>query len=102
MKRAIALPTTAVLLLCSASFAQNPTSQVKKLPASETSRAILQEDWEKEQQFRKLMLEKNRREHSDPSGHVRPELWNEGVAHMKRMKVVSHIGPVPNESPDKK
>jgi len=102
MKRAIALPTTVALLLCSASFAQNPTSQVKKPSASERSRAIPQEDWQKEQESRKLLLQKNLREHSDASGHVRPDLWNEGVAHMKRMKVVSHIGPVSETPTDKK
>ena len=59
-------------------------------------------DWEKEQRSRMLIQEQMRRDHSDPSGRVRPDLWSEGVAHMKRMKVVHQIGPAPKESPEKK
>jgi len=101
--KAIALPAAAALLLCAASFAQNSASQVTEpvKPQSETPRGT-PEDGDKEQEFRMLMLQKMRREHSDPSGRVRPDLWNEGVAHMKRMKVVSQIGPVPKEAREKK
>jgi hypothetical protein len=33
----------------------------------------------------------------DASGHVRPDLRSEGIAQMKRMKVATHIGPIPKE-----
>jgi hypothetical protein len=102
MKRATALPTTAALLFFSVSSAQNPTSQVPKpvKPLNESTREAV-DDWQKEQESRKFLLQKNSREHSDASGHVRADLWNEGVAHMKRMKVVSHMGPV-SEAPTEK
>ena len=34
------------------------------------------------------------REHTDTSGRVRPDLRAAGIAHMRRMKVVTQIGPV--------
>jgi len=100
--KSLSIPA-AVLVLCSVSFGQNPTSQVSKpaRPSRETSRNA-PEDLEKEQKLRTLMLQKMRREHSDASGRVRPDLRDEGLAHMKRMKVVSEVGPVPKESPEKK
>jgi hypothetical protein len=103
MKSSVALPTAAALLLCSASFAQNSTSQVSKSvkPQIETAR-VTAEDGDKEEKSRELVLQKMRREYSDASGRVRPDLWQQGVAQMKRMKVVSQIGPVPKESPEKK
>lgn len=103
MKRSLSLPTAAALLLCSASFAQKPASQVTKpvKPPSTTSRGE-REDGKEEQELRVRLQKEFEREHSDASGRVRPDLWNEGVAHMMRMKVISHIGPVPKESPGKK
>jgi hypothetical protein len=103
MMKSISLPAAVALLLCSASWAQKPTSKVKKpsKPSSETSRTT-EDDSEKEQELRTRMQEQAQRELSDPSGHIRPDLWKEGVAHMRRMKVVSQIGPAKQESHDKK
>ena len=103
MKWTITLPTAAALLLCTPSFAQNPTPEVTQpvKPLTKTAREG-PKDWEKEQRSRMLIQEQMRRDHSDPSGRVRPDLWSEGVAHMKRMKVVHQIGPAPKESPEKK
>jgi len=103
MKWAIRLTTAAALLLCTALFAQNPTREVTQpeKPLTKISRER-PEDWGKEQRSRMLVQEQMRRDHSDPSGRVRPDLWSEGVAHMKRMKVVHQIGPAPKESPEKR
>jgi hypothetical protein len=35
------------------------------------------------------------REHSDPSGNVRPEAYVKGIEHVRRMKVAPYIGAKP-------
>ena len=92
-----------VLLFCTIAFAQDPTPQVTQPTASpnQTAQGVLQ-DWEREQEFRTHIQNKFIREHSDPNGRVRLDLWIEGVAHMNRMNVARQIGPVSTESPAKK
>jgi hypothetical protein len=101
--KALTFQTSAALLLCSVSWAQSPTSQATKpvKPTSEKSSPTT-EAWATEQQLRIARQKELRRGLSDPSGRLRPDLFMQGLEQMKRMKVVSHIGPVSEESPNKK
>jgi hypothetical protein len=99
--KALTFQTSAALLLCGVSWAQSPTSQATK-PAKPTSEiSPPAEAWATEQQSRIARQEELRRELSDPSGRLRPDLFMQGLEQMKQMKVVSHIGPVSEESPKK-
>ena len=45
-----------------------------------------------EQPARELNRQKFLRDHSDPSGFVRPDLWRKGMEHARQMEVVRNIG----------
>lgn len=87
------------LLLCGSAFAQNlATTQTPKPqtpptspPPDETPAGGLREE-----EHRLLVLDKMRRDHSDASGHIRPDLFAQALAHMHRMRVAKQIGPETN------
>ena len=56
----------------------------------------------REQEARVLMQRKLRREHSDASGRLRPDLFAKAIAQIQRMKVAKQIGPDSAASLDKK
>src|SRR5437899_1283466 len=45
-----------------------------------------------EQHGREKLKEKFIREHSGPSGQIRPDLWRKGMKHAARMSIAPHIG----------
>jgi photosystem II stability/assembly factor-like uncharacterized protein len=45
-----------------------------------------------EQQRHEALKAKYVREHSDPSGRIRPDLWRKGMKHVARMPTAPHIG----------
>jgi hypothetical protein len=48
-----------------------------------------------EQQLRKQRQQEYTREHSDPSGKVRPDAYVKGIEHARQMKVAPYIGARP-------
>jgi hypothetical protein len=54
-----------------------------------------------EQEIRKKRQQEYIREHSDPSGKVRPDAYVKGMEHVRQMKVAPQIGakPVGEETP---
>jgi hypothetical protein len=100
---AFALGAAFAFLLCGPSPAQDaapPASRLAKRPTS-TAGAKSEDPYE-EQERLALLREKMRRENSDESGRVRPDLFAKAVAHMRRMKVAKQIGPDPAVAVDKK
>ncbi len=52
-----------------------------------------------EQEIRKKQQQEYTRQHSDPSGKVRPDAYIKGIEHARQMKVAPYIGaPPPGET----
>jgi hypothetical protein len=54
---------------------------------------------EQEQQEREIVNQEFLRKRSDPSGHIRPDLWRKGMEHSSRMLVAPSIGARPTHPP---
>jgi len=99
---AVSMPIAVALFLCSAAVAQKATAPVEEpSPLSTLTAPVSQDDEQSELENLTLVKERILREHSDASGHVRPDLRSVGIAHMRRMKVATHIGPIPTALQDK-
>src|SRR6266851_345095 len=48
---------------------------------------------EKEQERREKRQEELQRTHTDPSGRVRPDLWQQGIEHFRRMQAAPQAVP---------
>jgi hypothetical protein len=97
---------TAMLCAGSLGFAQEakpplktqvPIGTEKDLVSTQGEKTEPEEDESTETDNLNLVKAKLLRAHMDASGHVRPELRNAGVAQLKRVKVATHIGPIPKE-----
>jgi Tol biopolymer transport system component len=65
----------------------NRSHPAKRIPKARTA-GLVQEKEHRTDQVREYL-----QEHSDPSGRVRPDLWQEGVRAFKRLKVSDWGGP---------
>jgi hypothetical protein len=101
--RLFALLLAIAFLFFSPSSGQNRAAPAapptKARPSSKDAKS---ENEAREQETRALMLQRLRREHSDASGRLRPDLFAKAIAQIQRMKVAKQIGPGPTVSPDKK
>jgi hypothetical protein len=88
------LSIAAVLILCGQSFAQERPSKGPEPSRLTPPQKVLpnKEDSDLETQNRLNRLAQMRREHSDATGKLRPDLFAKGLAQMRRMKVVHQIG----------
>lgn len=72
---------------------------VSVIVGTSTASAVLQttqkreQSLENEQEHREKRREEFQRKHTDPSGRVRPDLWQQGVEHFKRMKAAPQAVP---------
>ena len=91
-----------ILLFTIASLAQNaspPAAVSVKKPGRENKETAESRSIEQQNLIR--LQEKIRRDHSDASGRVRPDLRGGGVAQMQRMKVTNQIGQRSKDSAEK-
>jgi|GraSoi013_1_40cm_1032412.scaffolds.fasta_scaffold25074_3 hypothetical protein len=92
----------AMLLLPSLVFAQRSPGEsvpvtvgAQPAPEPETSRGLDVTDRRERRQQEFL------RDHTDSSGQVRPDLWQQGVEQLKQMKVVPGGRSSPSKGPEK-
>jgi hypothetical protein len=90
--KSFVLAASVAVVLCRPAWAQNQNPPTVK-PRSEAVKK--NEDPQREQQQRVLVLERLKREHSDQDGHLRPDLYAKAIAQRQRMKVANQIGPDP-------
>ena len=95
------LSMAVVLVLCGQSIAQERPTQATEPRELTPPQKVLpnKEDSDLETQNRLNRLAQMRREHSDATGKVRPDLFAKGLAQIQRMKTVHHIGATPETRP---
>lgn len=86
-------------LLCGPISAQKTYAQDsdrdsdKDRPASSSNSKDHEDAYEEQENLERLRA-KMAREHSDSSGKPRPDLFDKGISHLQRMKVVHEAGPL--------
>jgi hypothetical protein len=65
----------------------------KDRPASSANSKDDEDAYEEQENLQRLRA-KMAREHSDSSGKPRPDLFDKGIGHLQRMKVVHEAGPL--------
>ncbi len=61
-------------------------------PIKEADKRGTHKDELREETRRAALLRKRLRDHSDPSGRPRPDLYEKAIEHLQRMQVVTEIG----------
>lgn len=102
----LALSLLVAFLLSSSCFAQQTHRRdsdrrlEKDRPEASTAREDEEDPYEEQESVRKLR-ESIARDLSDSGGKTRPDLFENAIRHLQRMKVVSAPGPVKEPEPAK-
>jgi len=70
-------------------------SAVRADPTNTSVRPGTPEGLQNEQEERQKEQKEFMREHSDPSGNIRPDAYRKGIEHVRHMKVAPYIGAKP-------